>query len=133
MNNKKSRSSGGSRRRPPFDEGAGSPQNASRGNSTAPRHDNNRQPNHKPGHTNGGASHFHGMYDKNMNLAREAMNDNDRASAEYYFQNAEHYLRMLNERRRHQAIKNQQSEKEEAEQPAPSAEETHLVDNSQSE
>ena len=113
--NKKSRSNGGTRRRPSFEEG-GAPQsqsNSMRNGPSGQSYDNNRRP--KPNHNNSGngsTSHFHGLHDKNMNMAREALNDGDRIASEYYFQNAEHYLRMMNERRRHHAAKQQQAQEQ---------------------
>lgn len=98
--NKKSRSNNGSKRRPPYDDG-GSPQQAQRRSGTTNYYDDNRRASQNRMGNTGSASHFQGLYDKNMNLARESFNDGDRVSAEYYFQNADHYLRMMTGRRRH--------------------------------
>jgi hypothetical protein len=96
--NKKSRSNGGVKRRTSFEEGATAPQSSGRSGGSN-YYDNRRSPN-RSNHS-GGVSHFQGLHDKNMNLAREALSDGDRVAAEYYFQNAEHYQRMMNGRRRH--------------------------------
>lgn len=41
------------------------------------------------------------MHDKYMNLAREAMGDGDRIAAEFNYQYADHYLRLIRERQYH--------------------------------
>ena len=41
------------------------------------------------------------MHDKYLNLAREAIGDGDRVAAEFNYQYADHYLRLIRERQYH--------------------------------
>jgi hypothetical protein len=51
-------------------------------------------------HNPGGNRNFQQLHDKYLNLAREAMGEGDRVGAEYNFQYADHYLRVMKERQR---------------------------------
>ncbi|RZI46966.1 DUF4167 domain-containing protein [Candidatus Finniella inopinata] len=57
-----------------------------------------RHENSKPRPQNNGPRNYQHLFDKYMNLAREALSCGDRVAAEYNYQHADHYLRVLNER-----------------------------------
>lgn len=69
------------------------------------------------GRPNAPKGNIHQIYEKYTNLAREALTTGDRVVAEGYYQHAEHYLRLINERNsqdrsfndRHQQQNNQRS------------------------
>lgn len=51
----------------------------------------------KPRHNNHRGNHQQ-MFDKYMNLARDSLTAGDRVAAEFNYQHADHYLRLMNER-----------------------------------
>ncbi len=53
-------------------------------------------------------NHYQQQLDKYSNMARESLRSGDRVDAEIHFQYAEHYLRQLNERIRHDNEQQQQ-------------------------
>ena len=53
----------------------------------------------RPRHNNGPHRGNHQqLFDKYMNLARDSLTAGDRVSAEFHYQHADHYLRLMNER-----------------------------------
>lgn len=46
---------------------------------------------------NGGGRNAHAARERYMNMAQDALRSGDRVLAEYYFQHADHYLRVMNE------------------------------------
>ncbi len=72
----------------------------SNGNAThegLPNFDNQRNENHKNRSQNNGRN-FQQLFDKYTNMAREALSSGDRVAAEFHYQYADHYLRLMNER-----------------------------------
>lgn len=61
-------------------------------NFDSPRYENN-----KPRSPNGNRN-YQQLFDKYTNLAREALSGGDRVAAEFHYQYADHYLRLINER-----------------------------------
>ena len=45
------------------------------------------------------------MFDKYMNLARDSLTAGDRVAAEFYYQHADHFLRLMNERNQDREFK----------------------------
>ncbi len=95
--------------------------NRSRGST--PRRNNNN------GHSNNGRSHHGGAvyerpearprygvasqnYERYMNQAKDALSSGDRVQAEFFYQHADHYLRILNEYKEQQRV--QQAQHQEA-------------------
>jgi hypothetical protein len=67
-----------------------------------PKHYTNNFESHDHDHRRSGPRvNYQQMYDKYLALAREANGDGDRVSAEYNFQYADHYLRIIRERQRY--------------------------------
>ncbi len=56
-----------------------------------------RYENSKPRSPNGNRN-YQQLFDKYNNLAREALSGGDRVAAEFHYQYADHYLRLMNER-----------------------------------
>ena len=56
-----------------------------------------RHENSKPRPQNGPRNYQH-LFDKYTTLGRESMSCGDRVTAEFHYQHADHYLRLLNER-----------------------------------
>lgn len=65
-----------------------------------PRYDNRTRP------QNNNHRNYQQLYDKYLNLAREAFLGGDRVTSESHYQYADHYLRLLNERQHHWAQNN---------------------------
>ncbi len=61
-------------------------------NFDAPRYENSKQ------RSPNGNRNYQQLFDKYTNLAREALNGGDRIAAEFHYQYADHYLRLMNER-----------------------------------
>ncbi len=62
-------------------------------------HSDHRNSDHNRGRPNNNPKgNIHQIYEKYTNLAREALTTGDRVVAEGYYQHAEHYLRLINER-----------------------------------
>ncbi len=62
--------------------------------------DTPRYENTKPRLPNGNRN-YQQLFDKYMNLAKEALSGGDRVAAEFHYQYADHYLRLMNERQTH--------------------------------
>ena len=75
--------------------------------------DSSRQENSRARSQNGHRNYQH-LFDKYTTMAREALSCGDRVAAEFHYQHADHYLRLLNERQTqrafHQTDKNQERE-----------------------
>lgn len=56
-----------------------------------------RHENSKPRSQNGHRNYQH-LFEKYTNLGRESLSYGDRVAAEFHYQHADHYLRLLNER-----------------------------------
>ena len=97
-----------------------------RSRGSAPRRKNNNN-----GHSNNSRSHGSGVYERPesrprygvasqnyeryMNQAKDALSSGDRVQAEFFYQHADHYLRILNEykeQQRAQQIQQQESQAE---------------------
>lgn len=61
-------------------------------NFDAPRYENSKS------RFPSGNRNYQQLFDKYTNLAREALNGGDRIAAEFHYQYADHYLRLMNER-----------------------------------
>ncbi len=98
--------------------------NRSRGST--PRRNNNN------GHSNNGRSHHGGgvyerpearprygvasqNYERYMNQAKDALSSGDRVQAEFFYQHADHYLRILNEYKEQQRAQQAQHQETQAE------------------
>ena len=75
--------------------GKGMSNNEQTSNFEPSRHENS-----KPRSQNGSRNYQH-LFDKYTNMAREALSCGDRVAAEFHYQHADHYLRLLNERQSH--------------------------------
>jgi hypothetical protein len=100
--------------------------NRSRG--SAPRRNNNN------GHSNNGRSHNSGVYERPesrprygvasqnyeryMNQAKDALSSGDRVQAEFFYQHADHYLRILNEYKEQQRQQQTQHQEVQADKDA---------------
>ncbi len=90
-----------------------SPQNSRQNhqNRRRPHHHNNGQ--QRPQGNKSRPQHrvnFNQMYDKYITLAKESLRSGDRVAAENHFQHAEHYLRIINERRARTQMRTAQEE-----------------------
>lgn len=97
--------------------------NRSRGST--PRRNNNN------GHSNNGRSHGSGVYERPesrprygvasqnyeryMNQAKDALSSGDRVQAEFFYQHADHFLRILNEYKEQQRAQQPQHQEAQAE------------------
>lgn len=100
----------------------------SKNHTNRPKHYTNNFESSSNGHDNdhrrsGPRVNYQQMYDKYLALAREANGDGDRVGAEYNFQYADHYLRIIRERQRYFNERRQSTEAAQSdEQPEASAE-----------
>jgi glutamine amidotransferase-like uncharacterized protein len=65
---------------------------------------------------NGAYKNYQQQIDKYLTLAKDHLSSGDRVMAEYHYQYADHYVRLMNERNEQRAQRQQQQMKEQAEQ-----------------